>query len=478
MEKKFIGRKDELNSLKLLRKKKSASLVVIRGRRRIGKSQLAEEFGKTGRFLRFSGLPPTPETTADSQRQEFAKQLAINLNTPELQATDWTPLLHFLARETRSGPIIILFDEISWLGGEDPLFLGKLKNAWEQLRQNPQLILILCGSVSLWIEENILSNTGFMGRLSLDLVLEELSLAECQQLLKAHGVHSNAYETFKLLSVTGGVPRYLEEVQPGLSADENIRRLAFSKSGILFREFNDIFHDLFSKRSQFYQKITTLLAAGPLELQEICDALKVQKSGVWSAYLEELCQAGFVKRDFTWHPKTQLTGRLSHYRLSDNYLRFYLKHIEPNRTAIQSGLFRNRALSSLPAWDSVMGLQFENLVLNNTPLIWQALNLNANDILAHGPYFQRKTQRHAGCQIDYLIQTRHNTLIACEIKFSRHPITPTIIPALTTKHQALTLPKGSALWPVLIHVNGVSEEVVDSQYFTHTVNFADYLTEG
>lgn len=68
----FIGREKELKTLKGIHEKKSASLVILKGRRRIGKSRLAEEFAKHEKFYSFTGLPPTPETTAQSQREAFA----------------------------------------------------------------------------------------------------------------------------------------------------------------------------------------------------------------------------------------------------------------------------------------------------------------------------------------------------------------------------------------------------------------------
>lgn len=471
----FVGRKKELLELKGLLNKKSSSLVVIRGRRRIGKSQLAKEFGKDHQFFQFSGLPPDEKTTAQTERDAFSKQLAMN-NLPAMKADDWTDLFSFLARETQKGQVIVLFDEISWMGSKDPHFLGKLKNAWDmQFSENPKLILVLCGSVSAWIEKNILSSTGFMGRISLDLVLGELPLEDCNTLLNALGSKASNYEKFKLLSVTGGVPRYLEEIQPGLSADENIKKLCFNKNGILLREFGDIFHDLFTTKSQYYKKIVELLVEGDLEFNEICKYLQVQKSGFWSQYLDELIKAGFLKRDFTWNLKTGKAARLSRFRLSDNYLRFYLKYLEPNKDKIESGLFDDKAMSSLPGWDSIMSLQFENLALNNYRFIWQKLNINPNDIISHGPYFQRQTVQYPGCQVDYMIKTRYNALIACEIKFSRNEIKPEIIEAMQNKLKAIRLPIGYSFWPVLIHVNGVSESVVDSGYFTHIINFNELL---
>ncbi len=471
----LIGREKELKELKLLLNKRSASLVVIRGRRRIGKSKLATEFGRGHRFLSFAGVPPTVHTTAQTQRDEFAEQLAHNLQAPKIVADSWGDLFLSLTRETQQGRVIILLDEISWMGDHDPLFLGKLKNAWEKMKENPALILILCGSVSTWIEDNILSHTGFMGRLSLDLILGELPLSDCDAMLRAMGSKASPYEKFKLLAVTGGVPRYLEEIQPQWSADDNIKRLCFNKSGVLFREFDDIFHDLFTTKSQYYKKIVECLVEGSLPFSEICTHLGVQKSGFWNAYLNELIQAGFLKRDFSWNLKTGVGAKLSHFRLSDNYLRFYLKYIAPHKDKISSGLFDEKNMSSFPGWDSIMALQFENLVLNNCALIWQALHLSPNDIIAHGPYFQRQTKRHAGCQIDYLIKTRYNTLIACEIKFSRNKVKPSIIEDMQKKAHALSLPMGYSFWPVLIHINGVSDAVIEQQYFTHIIHFMDFL---
>ena len=122
-----------------------------------------------------------------------------------------------------------------------------------------------------------------------------------------------------------------------------------------------------------------------------------------------------------------------------------------------------------------MGLQFENLVLKNRQIIHQNLHLRPQDIVASNPFFQKKTQRQRGCQIDYLIQTRFNTLFACEIKFSKSPIQSTIIQEIKEKMERLILPKEFSCFPVLIHVNGVQEEVTDSGFFTEIIDFSTFL---
>ena len=72
--------------------------------------------------------------------------------------------------------------------------------------------------------------------------------------------HVSAYEKFKVLSVTGGVPLYLELIRPELSAEENIERLCFRKEGLLFNEFDRIFSDLFSRRKATYRSIIEQVA--------------------------------------------------------------------------------------------------------------------------------------------------------------------------------------------------------------------------
>ena len=91
------------------------------------------------------------------------------------------------------------------------------------------------------------------------------------------------------------------------------------------------------------------------------------------------------------------------------------------------------------------------------------------------PSHQRKTARQPGCQIDYLIQTKFDTLYVCEIKFSRNEIGSAIIPEIRAKIGALGRPRGMSCRPVLIHVNGVNGEVTDSDYFAHIIDMGGLL---
>src|SRR5262249_54823879 len=121
------------------------------------------------------------------------------------------------------------------------------------------------------------------------------------------------------------------------------------------------------------------------------------------------------------------------FRLIDNYLRFYLRYIDPNRGKIEKGHFNEQTISAFPGWNSIMGLQFENLVLHNREFVFEALRLRKEDILFDNPYVQKETKQHKGCQIDYLIHTRYRMLFVCEIKFSSDPISAAVIDEVEQK---------------------------------------------
>lgn len=465
----FIGRQEELDRLIEATRKKTASFIIVKGRRRIGKSRLIEEFSKEFKqYYSFAGLPPDKKTTAKHQLDEFSRQMAKNFNTPFAQYNDWSDALWAVGEKVNAGKTLVFFDEISWMGSLDPTFLGKIKNFWDQyLKKNDKLIFVICGSASAWIEKNILSSTGFVGRISFTLTLRELPLYDCEQFWPTN---ISIYEKLKVLAVTGGIPKYLEEINPKLSAEENIKKLCFTEGGMLVKEFEHIFSDIFLRDSEIYKKIIEILSNGPKEQNEIQHALHHETPGRISEYLWELELAGFIARDYTWNIKTGMDSKLSKYRLKDNYLRFYLKYINKNLGKINRGSYTLKSLSLLTEWSVIMGLQFENLVLNNRSTIHQILNINPTDIICENPYFQHKNYRHAGCQIDYMIQTKFNTLYIIEIKFSKNKVGFSILNEVQSKIDTLQYAKIFSCRPVLIHLNGITNEVLESDYFSAIID--------
>jgi hypothetical protein len=475
----FIGRKEELEDLKSLKERKKSSLVIIKGRRRIGKSRLVKEFYEKNKskykFYSFAGNAPSPSTTSEDQKLFFALQLKKYFNVP-LKHDHWYEMLWFLSEQTKNENAIILFDEISWMGSKDPEFPSTLKTVWDQgFHQNPNMMVVICGSVSSWIDKNIILDKRFVGRISLTLTLKELSLKESSLFWGAQNHKVSPQEKLKVLSVTGGIPRYLEEIDPRLSAEDNIKKLCFTSSGILYQEFEIIFSDLFSKKSAKYKEIVLALANGPLERQELIERLKIPANGAFSDYLEDLITSGFLQQDVSWSFNKNISSRLGVYRLSDNYVRFYLKYIAPNKDKIEKGFFKDVHLSNFPGWYTIMGLQIENLILNNRTEILDKMGVSTDVVANDGPYIQHKTKRFPGCQIDYLVQTKLNEIYVVEVKFYNKELGMSVVSEVNEKIKRLVCPKNFSVRSVLIHVNGVTPAVEESHEFTKIIDLSEMV---
>ena len=150
------------------------------------------------------------------------------------------------------------------MGRYDDLFADSIKIAWDNMwKKHDRLILVLCGSVSSWIKEHIVDSAAFVGRRSCDLIVRELPLKECVKFWGREIERVDLKEIVDVLSVTGGVPRYLEEVNPSLSAGENIRRMAFSHDGVMRNDFDEMFNDVITKQPDFTARVLRCLVDGP-----------------------------------------------------------------------------------------------------------------------------------------------------------------------------------------------------------------------
>ncbi len=458
---KFIGRAKEIKAFETLASFNRPSLLVVRGRRRVGKSRLVAECAKGRTFLPFAGLAPEKEMTAQDQRNAFAYQLARHFNLPSMTFPDWLDafyaLEHYLTPEQ---PTVILLDEISWMSHEDPTFVGKLKLWWDAIAtRDCPWILVLCGSVSVWIEENIIRSTALFGRISLQIDLQPLQLPECGHFIREMGFKGSAYEIYKLLAAMGGIPWYLKHIHPQQMADENIERLCFTPGGLLVDEFKKIFHDLFNTRGTLHQKILLALADGMKTVKEIRQAANLSDSGTVSDGIDDLIVSGFVTEHAQWSLKSRKRSKQGLYRLSDCFLRFYIKYIEPKIRPGEGGY----------------GFQVESLLLQNRSLLCKAIGIHSEDIVFDNPYLQKPTTKRKGCQIDYLVQTATNNLFVCEFKFHNRELKCEVIEEMEKKIKALVVPKGCAVVPVLFHISGVSPTLEERRYFYRIIDIQRFL---
>lgn len=473
----LYGREPELEKLQSLREKFTASLVCVLGRRRIGKSYLIQYFGKSFKtYFEVQGLGPHSKNHSKIQQlAHFAYELSEKFNIKKPYFEDWDEAFEKLAELTKIGETLILLDEISWMAKGDELFSAKLKAAWDaKFKKNQKLILVICGSVSAWIEENILKDTNFEGRLSLEINLKELSLPSCNQFLSKS---TGDFEKMIALSITGGVPKYLEEIRHSIPITQSMAQLCFSESGILFNDFQKIFLDIFQRKSKTYEKIIRAAMDKKLSPMELAHKTKIEYNSDFLKALKTLELSGFLSRDYYFNPLKKEVSKFSHIRVKDNYLKFYLKVIEPLKENIVSGGLEIYDLKTLNNLDALLGYQFENLILSNRMLVHKTLKIDHSDLIASAPHIQKKTtQNRGGCQIDLLVQTKMDVFYLCEFKCQRK-ISKKIITHVQKKIELIKIPKRASIKPVLIYIGEIDPDELSSfkNYFYKMIYFGDLL---
>ena len=476
----FYGRKEQINDLMALWNKRTSSLVTCRGRRRIGKSTLIETFAErsNARLIRIEGLRPTTAVGLKDQLANFAEQLTMVSGIETAVPNNWLSAFTMLDRELRDDSrTVVLLDEISWMASGDKRFPGTLKIAWDTMfKKHPRLILVICGSVSMWIKEHIIDDSTFYGRRSLDIVVPELSIADSVLFWGKAAARKDRREILDILSVTGGIPRYLEEIDPGATANENIRRLGFRPKSVLRDDFDQMFQDVITKQPNFTGQVIRALISGPLTIAELAEKLGLARNGHFTEALEQLEEAGLVSMDVGRNPVTGEQSRVSACRLSDNYSRFYLKYIEPVKATIDSGDFRLSSLDALDGWESIKGLAFENLVVNHSSEIIDQLGYGNAQVVSIAPYRRlgSKDGSRKGVQVDLLVQSRRSICLV-EIKRQRE-IGREVITEMQQKVAAM--PKrndGTSIRTALIYEGNLAPIVEADGYFDVIIPFRNIM---
>jgi hypothetical protein len=330
--------------------------------------------------------------------------------------------------------------------------------------------------VSTWIENNILKNSSFEGRISLEINLQELTLPEINQFWNKNKYIATSFEKMMVLSVTGGVPKYIEEILETESSEKNLMRLCFSKEGILFNDFSKIFTEIFSRKASSLEKIIRKCLTKKISPIELSREIKRDQNKEFTDSLHVLELAGFLSRDYTYHPSGEIS-KMSQLRVKDNYIRFYIKCIEPLKDKIMRGGKIYKNFSEIKGIENLFGFQFENLILANRNLINIFLELENSEIIFSAPYKQNKTMANKGaCQIDLLIGAPFSNFYVCEFKCQKI-IDKSIIKEVQKKCDIIQLPKRSSVRPVLVYEGEIfplhKEEI--EKYFFKLVKFEDLL---
>jgi AAA+ ATPase superfamily predicted ATPase len=267
----------------------------------------------------------------------------------------------------------------------------------------------------------------------------------------------------------GGIPKYLEEIRQTQSFEANIEALCFKSDGFLFNEVDKIFFSQF-KEARTYKKIVNKIGTGIVSLDEIARHLKMPSGGGVKEYLTNLELAGMIKR---FKPLHETSQKMTRYKLSDEFLIFFLKYIAPvtHRILAAPGTkyFKKQVL---PVWQPWLGFAFENFCQKYAMNIASAAGF-ADEVIDFGPYFSFAEQK--GFQIDLIYERTGGVLTVCEIKYLEAPVATSVIPELERKIALLPKKRGITVEKMLIAPQGASTALLESKYFHHVVTLDELL---
>lgn len=409
----IVGRPKELEQLRLARDSPASEFVVIYGRRRVGKTFLVREaFGN-----RFDFYLTGVANTANRQQLVNFHEAMLRYNNkfsgamPENWFEAFAQLRELLERAKGDHKKLIFLDELPWLDNAKSGFLPALEYFWNSFASaRRDILLLVCGSAASWMITKLIHNRGGLhNRITRRMRLEPFALKECEEFFKTRNGAFNRYQLVQLYMVMGGIPFYLDLVEPRQSAAQNINRLCFGEGGMLRTEFDELYRSLF-KNAEKHEAVIEALSTKTkgLTRTELIEKVKLPNAGSTTRILEELQESGFIRK----YPPFGKKEREALYQLTDLYSLFYLKCIRKKAPLDSNSWMAGLDSPVLKAW-SVYA--FEQVCLAHIGAIKQTLGI-AGIQTAVASWIGEKDGKRA--QIDLLIDRLDQVINMCEMKFS------------------------------------------------------------
>jgi len=407
----FLGRDREIELLRQRSTATSAQLMVIYGRRRIGKTTLITEAFKDRLLWKFEGL----------EGLETRKQIAHFLATladycgdetivAKFKGASWTAVLKLLYEQIKSREIVVFFDEFQWSASMRKELVVAFKWALDNYFHSlTQCKFVLCGSVSSFMVNKVLRSKALYGRVDLELNLQPLSLRDSRELL---GGKRSDVEVIESYMVFGGIPQYLKQLSPDRSLVQNLFKLAYSPHGYFVEELQRLFVSHFGKNGKYRETIEILADNRKHTIRDLSKSIGAARGGTFSALLADLASAGFIQ--ILKNPGLKPSVSSSVVRLADEFLHFYFSLIAPFRNEIRDGSIDASSVLMGRTYEQWCGYAFERLCLKHHRRIAKILEFSGIRYLC-SPWFGGDNEGKA--QIDLVFNRADKVATLCEAKF-------------------------------------------------------------
>ncbi|SCY49426.1 hypothetical protein SAMN02910451_02815 [Butyrivibrio hungatei] len=410
----LIGRENEIKRLDRAMSEKEAQLIIVYGRRRVGKTFLINEYYDNSFAFKFTG-------SENQKNREQLKNFILELNNVSHKKhdvpKDWTEAFFALRNHLESldskKKQVVFFDELPWMDKINSGFLDAFEwfwNSWGSTRKN--LVFIVCGSATSWMVEKLDENKGgLFNRQTCRLFLEPFDIRHTEMYLNSRNIFWSRYDIVQVYMIMGGIPFYLRLLDSKKTLNENIDDIFFGKRAELWNEFEHLYHTLFSNSEQ-YIKVAEALSEkrSGLSREELVKKTGLPSNGVLTKMLSNLEKCGFIRANKAYGNKK----RGMRYQLSDYYSLFYFKFIRDNYGKDEH-FWSN--MNDNPARRAWSGLTYEQVCKDHINQIKQTLGISG--VLTEVSTWNKQgDDNEKGAQIDLIIERRDRVINLCEIKFS------------------------------------------------------------
>ncbi len=408
----IIGRDKEQDILAQCLDSKRPEFLVVFGRRRVGKTFLIKEFFNERFSFYTTGIP---DEKTRYQLKAFNESLKIYGDKNDTIPKDWFEAFGRLRtilekkdvqRDYSSGKRVVFLDEVPWMDTARSDFRSAFDFFWNSYGSSQKdLCLIVCGSATSWIINNILNDVGgFHNRATKLMHIDPFSLGECEDYFKNNGIILSRDKIIESYMIFGGIPYYLNLYDRRLSLAQNVDRLVFDEKGDLHHEYEHLFRSLF-KKADNHMKIIEAMAELKRGLQRTD---LITRSGVsdgegLTKALRELEQCGFIRRYN--NATTRKNGCF--YQVIDTFVLFSLNFIRNKRIKSWQTFIKS------PEYYAWRGNAFEIVCLLHTPQIKSALGILG---IESSEYSWKSRKKEGGAQIDLLIDRADDVINLCEMK--------------------------------------------------------------
>jgi len=450
--KKFINRNTELKFLESEYAQEGSSLVILYGRRRIGKTALMVEFGKDKEMIYFLATTESEEenrtafknTIADYTKNEILKESSIS---------KWDLIFKEFIKDKPEKKKLLLIDEFQFLGKTNPAFPSIFQKIWDTILQDQNVMVILCGSlITLMKEQTLDYSSPLYGRRTGQIRLKQIPFRYYHEFYSETLQHKELIEYY---SVTGGVPKYIELFNRSdhYNLFDQIKNNILSTESYLYEEPIFLLQNEV-KEIGSYLTLLKIISAGNHKLGHIASAANLQTSQI-TFYLKTLINLDILKREVPITEKNPEKSKRGIYKIKDNYIGFWFQFIYPYTSYLETG-----------QQEIVMNKIKQNLLDGHTAFVYEDICLEEMQDMNKNhswPFIFDKAGRwwNNSEEIDLVAYESAGTnIIFGECKYTEKPMDVAVFYKLLEKKQAVKWKNQDRKeWFVLFSINGFTDNL-------------------